>query len=1574
VIRTLRVLLLLISGGVLLLLLALLILHAGADARLVNSLAGKVIPGTRASVTDVAGNYFSGLELRGVRIVRSDGVVLLHCDTVRIGYSLRQLLSDRLTIGRIRLIGPVVSLYQSDSGSWKLFPPRPKKPPGPPGKDRGPVIQEFSIDRGIANFRSVRYQAPLTVRFSAQGSLDMPLLTVRNLIVKPDSSMVLASGAVSLPGRGRPLELMELELETNPLVFRELRSFLPELDRPGGARLKAAITGPEPHATIDGVLYDIDPTPVLGSRSRAQPMRGRVSVDVQGKSLPRLRGNTRLELSGGIHTVRADAELDQGRARVVVAGKLGIVAGRITGWLRPFDGKPAYDLNARLQLPNPGALLKDTRWLGNSQREVALRVRAEGLPPHNAVGVATVRLGASGAALLDSASVKAWLRGRSAEIESQVGLASGTLRLEGVAGWGSPLKLRITRGTIANLNLAALLGEPRLKPLDGRFSLELGAFPARLQLKASSELNDAQIKVKALARLGGPRRRLNISELRFSQFDLQRFVSTQHSANLTGAGSLQAVGRNLKTGLVTGEVRLENSRIDQRELRQARLLVRLNQGTVLADGEIGGGSGRLAFSGSARPFDRRPSFILREASFTDLDLGSLLQKERFRTRVSGSLTSEGSGKNLKSARLVGKLDLRQSFVGGATIDSGRIEAGLDDGELRLIGRLSSGSDSAVIGAALSRFEQRPRVTLVTLVPIAHLASVLQPQLAPDAEGAALLAVSGELGSPDSMRLQAEVQANGRLGDLQLDSLGASVRLRNGVVHLDSLSLRSNVGGASGTGTMGLFGNSRAGPVGFRFAARVADLAPMAPYLGMAHLELDSGEIRVTAAGRSDSVQVALDLNTAGLAVGARRAAHLTVTADGQLSGSRLVSGTAELSAREIRSGKSSLQSIFIQGSGRGRDLNLWAEAVADARNKARLAARVSPEGRSTRVRLDTLIARVDHRRWALTGPAEISYGERIRVDDFRLSSGSRSVTLNGVIDPHGEQSFDVAMDSLRLLPMALALGLEELDGVLNGSASLRGPARSPRLRAEWDVAVNSRGRAAGTSGGRVGWGSDGLKLDAWVSPPQGDSLTLRGQFPLAFSLSSGDSGRALISRIPGGQLALDARARDVEIKKFQPLLDPEQVRNLRGKLSVDARARGTLDAPQLSGSVSLREAHLQIPSLGATYRSHLKLRLSGQEVRFEQGLIRGNKGQMDLTGTVRLQAFPTLAFDLRSRVQNFRAASSNAFRAGLTGDLSLTGSGKAPMLTGSLQLHDTDFYLQAKNLQSSAEPVDLSSEDLRILERRFGAEVAERSRHRRALLSNWGLGLDVSLSHNNWLRRRTDPVMAVELGGKVQVRKAPGEEIQLFGEIRPLVGRSFVQLMSRRFDLKSGDVTLNGPLNQVRLGLEAEYITTEAGGSTPVVITAAVQSDTGKLDVKLGSRPVMSSADIASYLTTGRPASTDPTLESDEQDVATMGASLAFGAALGSVAGIAGQRIGLDVIQVLQDRQGGQTVVGGKYVSPPLYLGFRQSIVPPAKNDRSTTSQQEAVEFEVEYAALRQLLLNIQGGGSDLRVFLRLRR
>ena len=113
--------------------------------------------------------------------------------------------------------------------------------------------------------------------------------------------------------------------------------------------------------------------------------------------------------------------------------------------------------------------------------------------------------------------------------------------------------------------------------------------------------------------------------------------------------------------------------------------------------------------------------------------------------------------------------------------------------------MRSQGDSLVIGAALAPFESRPKLKLVTRVPLAQLSSVLRPKDSLETEGAAYLALSGTLGRPDSMRLQAELQADGRVGGVKLDSLRAMLRLQDGMVEVDSLSIQSNVGSGDSWG-------------------------------------------------------------------------------------------------------------------------------------------------------------------------------------------------------------------------------------------------------------------------------------------------------------------------------------------------------------------------------------------------------------------------------------------------------------------------------------------------------------------------------------------------------------------------------------------------------------------------------------------------------------------------------------------------------------------------------------------------------------------------------------------------------
>jgi translocation and assembly module TamB len=288
--------------------------------------------------------------------------------------------------------------------------------------------------------------------------------------------------------------------------------------------------------------------------------------------------------------------------------------------------------------------------------------------------------------------------------------------------------------------------------------------------------------------------------------------------------------------------------------------------------------------------------------------------------------------------------------------------------------------------------------------------------------------------------------------------------------------------------------------------------------------------------------------------------------------------------------------------------------------------------------------------------------------------------------------------------------------------------------------------------------------------------------------------------------------------------------------------------------------------------------------------------------------------------------------------------------------------------------VELTPEDLEIVERRFGA-LASRG-DEPGLFEAAALDLDLSLGPNNWIRRRSDPVVSVELAGELAIEKESGGKLDVRGDVRALPGRSFVEVVGRRFELMRGGARLNGPVETAHLDLGAEYrVETQDKSREPdVTITADVAADTGSIAVTLGSRPSMEQRDIMSYLLTGGPATTDPTVQSaSSPDYLATGTSLAVGAALGTIAGSAGQQLGFDVVQILQDLRGAQTLVAGKYVSPDLYIGFRQPLSEPVTEDKSAESVQDVMEFEVEYAAFRQVLLNLQGGGSEFRVFLRLR-
>ncbi|MDX1646989.1 MAG: hypothetical protein R3304_07580, partial [Longimicrobiales bacterium] len=87
----------------------------------------------------------------------------------------------------------------------------------------------------------------------------------------------------------------------------------------------------------------------------------------------------------------------------------------------------------------------------------------------------------------------------------------------------------------------------------------------------------------------------------------------------------------------------------------------------------------------------------------------------------------------------------------------------------------------------------------------------------------------------------------------------------------------------------------------------------------------------------------------------------------------------------------------------------------------------------------------------------------------------------------------------------------------------------------------------------------------------------------------------------------------------------------------------------------------------------------------------------------------------------------------------------------------------------------------------------------------------------------------------------------------------------------------------------------------------------------------------------------------------------------------AARRVGLDVVEIRREGLRQATLVAGKYVTPRLYVGFAQPVSLREGDGLSFGSEGQS-EVEIEYEALRWLLINIEGSGSSIRFFLRGRR
>jgi translocation and assembly module TamB len=225
--------------------------------------------------------------------------------------------------------------------------------------------------------------------------------------------------------------------------------------------------------------------------------------------------------------------------------------------------------------------------------------------------------------------------------------------------------------------------------------------------------------------------------------------------------------------------------------------------------------------------------------------------------------------------------------------------------------------------------------------------------------------------------------------------------------------------------------------------------------------------------------------------------------------------------------------------------------------------------------------------------------------------------------------------------------------------------------------------------------------------------------------------------------------------------------------------------------------------------------------------------------------------------------------------------------------------------------------------------------------------------------------------------KEPQDSIRLDGTIEAIARRSYVEQFGKRFSIEQGVVDLRGRPMDSRIDIRAVYTvpSTRDPGRPEATITLDVDGTLNDLALQLGSEPEMENADIISYLATGRPAGRSLDLDQNGSGgtaLGSFGSDVALSQITGLVEGLASEGVGLDVIEIRPDGLRGATLIAGRFVSPKVYVGFKQPIGRDP-DDPDGHSEFERTEVELEYQALRWLLLNMEASNSAVSFLLRYR-
>ncbi len=603
---------------------------------------------------------------------------------------------------------------------------------------------------------------------------------------------------------------------------------------------------------------------------------------------------------------------------------------------------------------------------------------------------------------------------------------------------------------------------------------------------------------------------------------------------------------------------------------------------------------------------------------------------------------------------------------------------------------------------------------------------------------------------------------------------------------------------------------------------------------------------------------------------------------------------------------------------------------------ARATGTVSDRGLSGSI--ETLrIAIDDIGAFELRQPARIEYLDRNgSLSQACLGNDTFDACLAGELQASGAARASYQVEHLPLA-LVLAFALESppvsLQGAINGTGTVQRSATGELSGKAQLLSASGKVLPSSLSGPDVTplLAYSGLTIT-------GDFSGKTAQVALDATLDESGtlSGRLAATGIGEASTPLDGSlSADLPQLAVLSTLAPQLV-DIRGSATLQAAIAGTLQSPDVSGQIDIRNFAANVPRLGLQLRNG-ELRVSGQVdgALLVVGRVTSGDGFVQVDGTTSLAGTTRIAVTGK----DFLAADIPGVRVTATPDLVLQRNDEQLSLVGYVKLPRADIDLA--RLPRGTRP-QAASDDVVIVDAVDRTSDTARSAPLSATI-RVEFGEQVRLAGYG---------LDAKVDGTLMVRERPGVTTTGSGEVR--VAGTY-KAYGQALTIRQGQLLYAGtPLDNPRLTIvAARQIGTVTAG-----IRVAGSAKNPQLSVF--SDPAMGEANALAYLVAGKPLEQIGAGEGDAMSAAARSLGAAAG---GLLAKNIGNRLGIDEVGVSDNEMiGGAALTVGQYLSPRLYLSYGVGLFDPGRVLTLRYQLSDELSLKVEQGSERSR------GGVEYRV------